>query len=323
MTLYLVVGLIVAAAMILAVYGLSRAMQPTEGLGEQIEKWISQGSQRGGRGPEGGGQTLARQSSLMSRMDRLLARRGFAASLAADLARANLPLTVTEYLALSLALALAGFAIGYLVGRNLPFSVLLALVCAFLPQIFVSRRQSTRLHNFNRQLPDVLERLVGSLRSGYGLTQAVEWVAKQMPDPAGGEFDRVVREMQLGRSLAQALDSMVRRVDSDDLALIVTAIQIHYEVGGSLAEILETVTETIRERVRIQREIRVLTAQQRFSGYVLIALPIGLAILLYIMNPEYEGRLFEPGPTLCIPIGAAIMMILGYLLMRRFIEIEV
>ena len=323
MTLYLVVGLIVAAAMILAVYGLSRAMQPTEGLGEQIEKWISQGSQRGGRGPEGGGQTLARQSSLMSRMDRLLARRGFAASLAADLARANLPLTVTEYLALSLALALAGFAIGYLVGRNLPFSVLLALVSAFLPQIFVSRRQSTRLHNFNRQLPDVLERLVGSLRAGYGLSQAVEWVAKQMPNPAGGEFGRVVREMQLGRSLAQALDSMVRRLDSDDLALIVTAIQIQYEVGGSLADILETVAETIRERVRIQREIRVLTAQQRYSGYVLIALPIALAILLYIMNPEYEGRLFEPGLTLCIPIGAGLMMLFGYLIMRRIIQIEV
>jgi len=323
MTLYLVVGLIVAAAMGLALYALSRAMQPAEEIQEQIEKWI--GSRlRGARGPgEGNGQALARQSSLMSRMDRLLAQRGFAASLAADLARANLSLTVTEYLAMCLGLALAGFAIGYLVGRNLPFSVLLALVCVFLPQIFVGRRQATRLNTFNRQLPDVLERLVGSLRSGYGLSQAVEWVAKQMPDPAGSEFDRVVREMQLGRSLAQALDSMVRRIDSDDLALIVTAIQIHYEVGGSLAEILETVSETIRERVRIQREIRVLTAQQRFSGYVLIALPIGLAILLYIMNPEYEGRLFEPGPTLCIPIGAGIMMILGYLLMRRIIEIEV
>jgi len=133
----------------------------------------------------------------------------------------------------------------------------------------------------------------------------------------------VVREMQLGRSLAQALDSMVRRLDSDDLVLIVTAIQIQYEVGGSLADILETVVETIRERIRIQREIRVLTAQQRFSGYVLIALPIGLAILLYIMNPDYEGRLFEPGPTLCIPIGAAIMMLIGYLIMRKIIQIEV
>ena len=324
MDVYVVVGLLVAGAVGLALYGLSRAMQPTGDTEERIDKWIRQASQRGGRQPsEGKENALARQGSLASRMDRLYVRRGFAANIATDLARADLSLTVTEYLVLCLGLALAGFTIGYMVGRNVPFSALLGLVCVFLPSIYVSRRQASRLSQFSRQLPDVLDRLIGSLRAGYGLSQAVEWVAKQMPDPAGGEFARVVREMQLGRTLAQALDSMVRRLDSDDLALIVTAIQIHHEVGGSLAEILATVAETIRERVRIQREIRVLTAQQRFSGYVLIALPIGLAIFLYIMNPEYEGRLFEPGPTLCIPIGAGIMMLIGYLIMRRIVQIEV
>ena len=327
MDAFVVVGLMVAAAVALALLGLSRAVQSRGDAEERIDQWVSQAppvSQ--GAGPQAGAgddRTLARHNNLVSKMDQLLARRGFAAGLATDLARADLPLTVSEYLAICLGLTLAGFLIGYTVGRNLGFSVLLGLVCAFIPQIYVSRRRAKRLSTFNGQLVDVLERLVGSLRSGYGLSQAVEWVAKQMPDPAGGEFGRVVREMQLGRSLAQALDSMVRRLDSDDLVLIVTAIQIQYEVGGSLADILETVVETIRERIRIQREIRVLTAQQRFSGYVLIALPIGLAILLYIMNPDYEGRLFEPGPTLCIPIGAAIMMLIGYLIMRKIIQIEV
>jgi tight adherence protein B len=324
MALYLVVGSMVAAAVGLALYGLSRAMRPTGEVEEQIEKWINQAPLGGGHQlREGDGHTLARRSSLVSRMDRLLARRGFAESLATDLARAGLSLTVAEYLALCLGLALAGFTIGYMLGRNLPFSALLGLVCGLVPPLYVSRRQARRLSTFNRQLPDVLERLVGSLRSGYGLSQAVEWVAKQMPDPAGSEFGRVVRETQLGRTLAQALDSTVRRLDSDDLVLIVTAIQIHYEVGGSLADILATVAETIRERVRIQREIRVLTAQQRFSAYVLIALPVGLAIFLYLMNPEYEGKLFAPGPTLCIPIGAGIMMVVGYLIMRRLVGIEV
>jgi len=326
MTVYVIVGLMVAAAVGLAFFGLSRATRSGGGVEEQIEKWINQRSpalSTGGQPAGGGDRTLAKQSKLVSRMDRLLAQRGFAASLATDLARADLSLTVAEYLVMCLGLALAGFVIGYMVGRNPAFSLLLGLVCAVVPQFYVSRRQANRLSTFSRQLPDVLERLIGSLRSGYGLSQAVEWVAKQMPNPAGAEFGRVVREMQLGRSLAQALDSMVRRLDSDDLALIVTAIQIQYEVGGSLADILETVAETIRERVRIQREIRVLTAQQRFSGYILIALPIALAIFLYIMNPEYEGRLFEPGPTLCIPIGAAIMMLVGYLIMRRIIQIEV
>jgi len=327
MDIYVVVGLMVAAAVGLALFGLSRAGQSSGDVNKQIEKWINQTPPASrGAGPQAGGadeHTLARRSNLVSKMDRLLARRGFAASLATDLARADVPLTVTEYLALCLGLALIGFLIGYMVGRNLGFSVLLGLVCAFIPQIYVSRRQATRLSTFNRQLVDVVERLVGSLRSGYGLSQAVEWVAKQLANAGGGENGRMVGEMRLGGSLAQALDSMVRRLDSDDLALIVTAIQIQYEVGGSLADILETVAETIRERVRIQREIRVLTAQQRFSGYVLIALPIGLAIFLYIMNPQYEGRLFEPGPTLCIPIAAGIMMVVGYLIMRRIVQIEV
>lgn len=325
MAIYVVVGLLVAAAVGLALIGLRQWGRSGGEVEDRIEKWVTQPAPTslGAESRAGGGRDLAQRSSLPSRLDRMLARRGLAASVATDLARADLSLTVAEYLAICVGLALGGFLVGYLIGRNPAFSVLLGLVCAFLPQMFVSRRQSTRLSAFNRQLPDVLERLVGSLRAGYGLSQAVEWVAKQMPDPAGGEFARVVREMQLGRSLAQALDSMVRRLDSDDLALIVTAIQIQYEVGGSLADILETVAETIRERVRIQREIRVLTAQQRFSGYVLIALPIGLAIFLYIMNPDYEGRLFQPGPTLCIPIGAAIMMVIGYLIMRRIVQIEV
>jgi tight adherence protein B len=165
--------------------------------------------------------------------------------------------------------------------------------------------------------------MVGSLRAGYGLLQAVEWVARQIPHPAGTEFDRVIREVQLGRSLNESLDSMVRRINSDDLALIITAIKIQHEVGGNLADILEIVAHTIRERVRIQREIVVLTAQQRYSGYVLMVMPIALAVILYIMNPEYESQLFAPGPTLCIPIGTAIMMVIGFFVMRRIVDIEV
>jgi tight adherence protein B len=207
--------------------------------------------------------------------------------------------------------------------RNVFVGLLVAFVGFVLPIVFISMRQRQRRQAFDGQLPDVLDHLVGSLRAGYGLLQAVEWVARQLPHPAGTEFDRVVREVQLGRSLSQALDSMVRRIDSDDLALIVTAIKIQNEVGGSLADILETVAHTIRERVRIQREIMVLTAQQRYSGYVLMLLPIGLAFVLFLLNPEYEMQLFTPGPTLCIPIGAGIMMIIGFFAMRRIVEIDV
>jgi tight adherence protein B len=133
----------------------------------------------------------------------------------------------------------------------------------------------------------------------------------------------VLREVQLGRSLMDAFDSMVRRIDSDDLALIVTAIKIQHEVGGSLAEILEIVAHTIRERVRILREIEVLTSQQRYSGYVLMVMPIALGLVLFLMSPDYMMQLFQPGPTLCIPIGAVIMMVIGFFVMRRIVDIEV
>jgi tight adherence protein B len=320
MSLALVVGIVVALAVGFLVFGLSRVVQPVGDLESRIEAWV-QGESGLGEFPDGALEEL--DDTLLGRVDRRVARQGFAANTKDELARADLTLTVTEYLLIRLGIVILLFVIGFLIQRNLLIGLILGLVGFVVPIIYVRTRQSRRLKAFDSQLPDVLDHLQGSLRAGYGLLQAVEWVSKQMPKPAGLEFDRVLREVQLGRPLLEALDSMVRRIPSDDLALIVTAIKIQYEVGGSLAEILEIVAHTIRERVRIMREINVLTAQQRYSGYVLMIMPIALAIFLIIINPEYEMRLFEPGPTLCIPVGAVVLMIVGYILMRRIVDIEV
>jgi tight adherence protein B len=133
----------------------------------------------------------------------------------------------------------------------------------------------------------------------------------------------VVREIQLGQPLTVALGHMVERVKNDDLVMVVASININRQIGGNLADILETTAETIRERVRIKREIQVLTAQQRISGYVLVVLPVALAAILMIINPSYQMRLFTPGPTLCIPIGAGLGIVVGFLIMRRIVDIEV
>jgi tight adherence protein B len=321
MTTYpLTIGIVVAMAVAVVLIGLYRALEPSGEVEQRIESWV-----------RAGGKTKKREVSeagdggsvLLSRVERSIARRSFAEDIRADLARADLSLTVSEYLLIRGGVVGGGAAIGYLLQRNLLTALVLAAVGYVLPIFYVRVRQGRRLQAFNRQLPDILDHLVGSLRAGYGLLQAVEWVAKQMPHPAGTEFDRVIREVALGRSLSDGLDSLVRRIDSDDLALIITAIKIQYEVGGSLADILETVGVTIRERVRIQREVGVLTAQQRYSGYVLMLLPIALGIVLFLLNPEYEMQLFTPGPTLCIPIGTALLMILGFFVMRRIVNIEV
>jgi tight adherence protein B len=314
MTAFLPVGILVGVAVLVLLYGLGQRMVPRDEIDERLDEWI-QAERKAGRGEEA--------QSLMQRVDRSVQRRGFGAKLREDLTQADLALTTTEYLLIRVAILAVFALVGYLLQRNLLTAVLLGAVGYVLPIIYVRMRQRQRLRAFNGQLPDVLDHLVGSLRAGYGLLQSVEWVSMQIPNPAGYEFERVIREVQLGRSLMEALDSMVRRIPSDDLALIVTAIKIQYEVGGRLADVLEIVAHTIRERVRIQREINVLTAQQRYSGYVLIALPIALALFLMVLNPEYEMRLFEPGPTLCIPVGAGLMMIVGFFAMRRIVDIEV
>jgi tight adherence protein B len=320
MMLFLLVGIVVAMAIILLLNGLARVLEPTEEVDQRIESWVQSGGKAKRRAAQ---ETGDAGSTLLSLVERAITRRSFAEDIRADLARADLSLTVTEYLLIRAGVVLGAFLIGYLLQRNVLAGFLLAAVGFFLPVVYIRSRQTRRLRAFDRQLPDVLDHLVGSLRAGYGLLQAVEWVARQMPHPAGAEFDRVIREVQLGRSLNDALDSLVRRINSDDLALIITAIKIQYEVGGNLSQILETVAYTIRERVRIEREIMVLTAQQRYSGYVLMLMPIGLALILFLLNPEYEMQLFTPGPTLCIPIATAIMMIIGFVAMRRIIDIKI
>ena len=311
------VGIAVAMAVALLFIGLSRVLEPSGSLEQRIEDWVR------GEGWDDSGLAQEEVDSFMGRMEESVGRRDFAASIREDLARADLTLTVTEYLLIRIGLVVLFGGLGFLIQRNLLVALIMAVVGLFLPTVYVRSRQSRRLKKFDSQLPDVLDHLQGSLRAGYGLLQAVEWVSNQLPNPAGAEFDRVIREVQLGRGLMDSLEGMVRRIPSDDLALIVTAIKIQYEVGGSLAEILETVAHTIRERVRIMREIQVLTSQQRYSGYVLMLLPVGLAAFLMVVNPEYEMRLFTPGPTLCIPIGAAVLMVLGYVIMRRIVDIEV
>lgn len=320
MMLPALVGIAVAAAVVLLFLGVNRALQPSGDLDQRIEEWVQATKQ------EGGDRASLRDElpeSLFGRVERTVTRQDFASRIKEDLARADLTLTVTEYLFVRVGLIILFGVVGFALQRNLLIALVLAAVGFALPIVYVRLRQGRRLAAFDGQLPDVLDHLQGSLRAGYGLLQSVEWVSRQIPNPAGLEFDRVVREVQLGRSLLDALDSMVRRIPSDDLALIVTAVKIQYEVGGSLAEILETVAHTIRERVRIQREIRVLTAQQRLSGYVLMFLPIGMAIFLLVVNPDYMMPMFEPGPFLCIPIATVIMMVIGFVAMRRIVDIEV
>ncbi len=166
--------------------------------------------------------------------------------------------------------------------------------------------------------------LVNSLRAGYSILQAMEAVAEEMAPPASEEFRRVVREVQLGVSMEDALNNLLRRVPSDDLDLMVTAMNIQREVGGNLAEVLDSISFTIRERVRIQGEIRALTAQGRYSGYIVSLLPVLVAFLIYLINPTFILPMFQDRICGWPMLGIAILGVLvGNYVIQRIVNIEV
>lgn len=255
-------------------------------------------------------------------LPRLSIGQTFSASVTKELARANLPLTISEYVLMNLGSGVLCFLLLLIATRQLLFALPGLAVGLMLPRLYVRQKQAKRLQTFQEQLPDILTLLVGSLRSGYGLTIAMDNVAKQMPPPASEEFSRVVHEIGLGVSITQALSNLVQRVPSDDLDLVVIAIAIQYETGGNLAMILETITSTIRERVRLKGQLRVLTAQQSLQRYILTAMPFVLGVVIYMLNPQYMSALFTPGPTLVIPIGAVVCVVIGYIVMGKLSQIQ-
>ena len=190
----------------------------------------------------------------------------------------------------------------------------------------MKRQQNKRITTFGNQLPDMLNLTVNGLRAGYSTMQALESVSKELPPPLSDEFSRVVKEMQLGIAMDDALNNMHRRIPSDDLDLIITAINVQREVGGNLAEILDMISYTIRERIKIKGEIKVLVSQVIYSGRFLALLPIILMGLLWFANREYLMTFFSPGNLLCggIMLGiAAVMVASGYIAMNKLADIEV
>lgn len=279
---------------------------------------------------------LIAQSAAIAQLNKAVEQRDFGANIARELARADLRLRVSEYLLIwvgtivgvPVLLFLGGF---FLEALRSPIIWLIgAVVGFFLPRLYVKRRQATRLNAFNKQLPDTITLIANALRAGSSFLQAIELVVREARPPISTEFQRVIREVNLGLPFEQALENLVRRVRSDDLGLMVTAISIQYTVGGNLAEILDSIAFTIRERVRIKGEIRTLTAQQRMSGYVVGLLPLGLTGVLFVIAPTFMDPMFDPAVSVAgIPLGVILiamggfMMFVGFMIIRRIVDIEV
>lgn len=266
-------------------------------------------------------------SPLTAWVNKKVEKSSYGDRIARELARADLRLKSGEYFMVILLVIVMVALVGYVIGGK---SIILAfaggILGGFLPRMYVRRQQGKRLHKFDDQLPDMLNLMVNGLRAGYSTMQAMEAVSKELPVPICDEFRRVVQEMQLGVAMDRALDNLLVRIPSDDLDLVITAMNVQREVGGNLAEILDTISFTIRERVRIKGEIRVLTAQVLYSGRFLAMMPVFVIVILYLLNRDYMMTFFKPENVPCgyIALGfSAILIVSGYFAMNKLAEVEV
>ncbi len=268
----------------------------------------------------------------LARIDAVVAKSKQGNTIARNLARADLKWKVSEFIAIKVLAALGGAALGAFIGRASPQAMLIsalvgAVLLSFAPNIYVGMRAGGRVKAFNNQLGDTITLMANALRSGYSFLQTLDMVSREAPTPVSTEFSRVVQEVGLGRTTEEALTNLLRRVPSEDLELLITAVNIQHEVGGNLAQILDTIGHTIRERVRIKGEIKTLTAQGRISAYVITGLPIALAVFISVINPEYMAPLFSfgfpPQHWCCLPVASSVMIIIGYFTIMKIVDIEV
>ena len=264
-----------------------------------------------------------RRSPFGDALNRALVRRGVAADLATQLARADIKLTVVEFLAATLIVMILGGGVAYLLTRQVIAAVLAGVVCFFAPRWYIAFLRGRRLRAFNDQLGDTINLMVNSLRAGYSVMQAMDAVAQEMGEPISTEFGRVGQEVQLGLTLERSLSNMLRRVPSDDLDMMITAINVQREVGGNLAEVLDSISHTIRERVRIKGDIRALTAQSRISGYMVAMVPVVLSVVVYLIQPDLMSLLFTHR---CgwIMVGVAVLgIVAGFVVIGKIVSIDV
>ncbi|WP_174842810.1 type II secretion system F family protein [Candidatus Oscillochloris fontis] len=273
---------------------------------------------------------VARQ--MVEQIDKVVSKSKQGGDITRDLARADLKLTVAEFMGIKLIAAFVGLLVGMYVGRanqSAMFAAGLvgAVILSFAPNIYLNMRAKKRIKSFNDQLGDTITMMANALRGGFSFLQTLDMVARDAPAPMSAEFRRVVQEVGLGRTTEEALQSLLRRMPSEDLDLLITAVNIQMEVGGNLAQILDTIGHTIRERVRIKGEIQTLTAQGRISGWVITGLPIGLAILITMINPEYMMPIFSfgmpPKHWCCLPLTSLAMIAIGYFAIMKIMDIEV
>lgn len=319
----LIVGIIaafLATLLLLAILLTGQRTKADRVLGEQMARYLEKGDLRAGRS----GLVAAHfRDRAMQLLEAAPAPEGFNERLTIRLEQAAWPLRNGEFLALVLLGAIAPAVLAGVVFNPLG-GLLLGVLTGLVPIVILENRRAKRQDAFLKTLPDTLQLMAGSLRAGYGVLQAVDTVAKESTGPTAEEFTRVLTEARLGMPIEEALEAMGDRIGSMDLRWVVLAINIQREVGGNLAELLDTVSEVLREREMLRRQIKVLSAEGRLSAVILVLLPIFLAVYLVLVRPEYVGILVQSGLMgYAMIVGAILLMLVGIVWIRKLVQIEV
>ncbi len=235
--------------------------------------------------------------------------------------RAGVALRPGEFVVVSATVVVVGVTAGLVVGGTFA-AVALGSVAAAAPRTTLRTLAERRRRAFSDQLEGTLQTVAGSLRSGYGLVQAMSTVAEESPSPTSDEFNRVVVESRLGRSIEESLAAMAERLENEDLGWVVEAIEIQHEVGGNLAEVLDTVTNTIRERNQLRRQVKALSAEGKISAVILLALPLVIAFFIAVISPDYLSELTSTGVGRIMIAVAAVLMLAGAAWIKKIIRVE-
>ena len=239
------------------------------------------------------------------------------------LQQAGVPLLGTEFVLLLAVSAVVAGLIAVFATKKWYAGILAAILIVAVEYVYVLVRIERRSSSFTNQLGDCLMMVANAMRAGFSFLQAMELISKEMEPPISEEFKHVMRDISLGASVERGLEDMDKRVGSPDFSLVVTAVLIQQQVGGDLARILDTISDTIQDRIRMRREVRTLTTQGRVSGWILVALPVALGLLLHIMVPGYMDILFENRLGQMAIVAAVVMEIIGFFIIQRIVDIDV
>lgn len=239
------------------------------------------------------------------------------------LEQGNLRWSAGTFLALTIGMAMSLGASIYVLTGNILYMLAGAAVGSLGPWMYIKRRKRMRMEAFEEAFPEAIDLLARSIRAGHAFGTGMKVVAEEAQEPVAGEFKQVFEEQKFGLPLEESLLGLADRIDLVDIRIFVTAIMVQRDVGGNLAEILDKISYTIRERFMIQRQIRVYTAQGRMTGYLLAVLPIIMGVLIYMLNAEYMTILFEEPIGRLLIAGALVLQVIGFIVIRRIVDIEV